>query len=67
MGIMEEVQVLDASDLNLRPPLHKELTQVYEADELYWYSRPISNWLLKGDNNIEFFIEWIMVKKIKKY
>jgi hypothetical protein len=33
---------------------------IYEADELFWLSRSIENWILKGDNNTMYFIEKLM-------
>lgn len=32
-----------------------EYLKCLEQEELYWYERRHSNWLLKGDNNTSFF------------
>jgi hypothetical protein len=35
--------------------LKAELIKILDNEELYWYKRCHENWLLKGDNNTEFF------------
>jgi hypothetical protein len=32
-----------------------ELLQILDEEELYWFKRCQENWLLKGDNNTDFF------------
>jgi hypothetical protein len=48
---MEEIHGLTAEDLSCRDEWQKELLDLYEANELDWFSRSSKNWLLKGDNN----------------
>jgi hypothetical protein len=35
--------------------LKAELLHIFEEEELYWFKRSHENWLLKGDNNTEYF------------
>jgi hypothetical protein len=35
--------------------LKVELFKIMEEEELHWFKRSHETWLLKGDNNIEFF------------
>jgi hypothetical protein len=55
LEILEEIQILSAEELTCRAAFQKELLDRYEANELYWFSRYSENWLLKQDNNTEFF------------
>jgi hypothetical protein len=32
-----------------------DLLQILDEEELYWFKRCQENWLLKGDNNTDFF------------
>jgi hypothetical protein len=66
LEIQEEIQTLTAEELFQRAEMQKELSELYEADELFWYSRSSADWLLKGDNTIEFFHRIANGKKIKK-
>jgi hypothetical protein len=51
---LEEFQALSDEDLAFRASLQKELLDLYEADDIFWYSRSSEHWLLKGDNKTEF-------------
>jgi hypothetical protein len=43
-----------AEEFALRADCQKELPDLYETDELFWYNRSSENWLLKVDNNTDF-------------
>jgi hypothetical protein len=60
LEILEEIRNLSNEDLILKAKLQKKLMDIYEADELFWLSRSIENWILKGDNNTMYFIEKLM-------
>lgn len=51
----EENGPLPYGSLHLRAELHCELMKILEEDELYWFKRSHETWLLKGDNNTEYF------------
>jgi hypothetical protein len=46
--------------MRLRAQLKTELLQILDEEELFWFKRCHETWLLKGDGNTEFFIEWPM-------
>jgi hypothetical protein len=50
---MEEINMLDGDQIRKKSLLMSELLKMLE--ELYWFKRCYENWLLKGDNNTEFF------------
>ena len=52
---MEEVQVLDLTQLHRKMWVQKRILEILEEEELYWLRRSHQNWLLKGDNNTDFF------------
>jgi len=52
---MEEVQVLDLTQLHRKMWVQKRILEILEEEELYWFRRSHQNWLLKGDNNTDFF------------
>jgi hypothetical protein len=52
---MEEYGPLNLSQIEKKVGLTSELLHVLEDEELYWYKRNHENWLLKGDNNTEYF------------
>jgi len=35
--------------------VQKRILEILEEEELYWLRRSHQNWLLKGDNNTDFF------------
>jgi hypothetical protein len=41
--------------IRLRNSLRAELMKILDDEELYWYKRCHEIWLLKGENNTEFF------------
>uniref|UniRef100_A0A0A9H5S4 Reverse transcriptase domain-containing protein n=1 Tax=Arundo donax TaxID=35708 RepID=A0A0A9H5S4_ARUDO len=52
---LEETATLPDDLEKMRVDLQVELMQIYSNEELHWYKRTHSNWLLKGDNNTDFF------------
>jgi hypothetical protein len=57
---MEELGDLSCDQMRLRAQLKTELLQILDEEELFWFKRCHETWLLKGDGNTEFFIEWPM-------
>src|SRR3954469_10368710 len=47
--------LLNAEQLKQKSIIQKELLEVYENEERFWQQRSRDNWLLKGDNNTEYF------------
>jgi hypothetical protein len=41
--------------------------QIYEEEELYWFSRSSEKWLLEGDNNTAYFHRVANGRRRKKY
>ena len=52
---LEETNPLSEFQLKKRCDLQVELLKILEDEELYWFKRSHETWLLKGDNNTEFF------------
>lgn len=52
---LEEIQNLTAEQLARRGQLQSGLATLLEEKEEYWHKRSNETWLLKGDNNTEFF------------
>jgi hypothetical protein len=52
---MEEDNILNAAQYMRKSDLQCESMRLLEEEELYWYKRSHEQWLLKGDNNTEFF------------
>lgn len=53
----EEEGNLSTEKLERKTFIHTELLRLSEEEEMYWHKRSNNMWLLKGDNNIAFFIE----------
>jgi hypothetical protein len=51
---LEEGNTLSHDHLRRKVELKTELLHILE-EELYWFKRSHENWLLKGDNNTEYF------------
>jgi hypothetical protein len=51
----EECGPLSSDLIMKRINLKVELFQIMDEEELHWFKRSHENWLLKGDNNTEFF------------
>jgi exonuclease III len=52
---LEEVNTLSHAQQRGKVELKSELLHILEEEELYWFKRSRENWLLKGDNNTEYF------------
>jgi hypothetical protein len=52
---IEELILLTAEQLKRKAVIQKELLEVYENEERFWQQRSRDNWLLRGDNNTEYF------------
>jgi hypothetical protein len=63
---IEEKHSLDIDNIRKRCTLMAELLKMLEEDELHWFKRSHETWLLKVDNNTEFFIGWPMGEKGNK-
>lgn len=61
----EETQPLPSHLLNRKTFIQTELLKLMEEEDLYWHKRSNSNWLLRGDNNIDFFHRVVNGKKRK--
>lgn len=51
----EEQNTLPSPLLDRKTFIQTELLKLLEEEELYWHKRANSNWLMRGDNNTEFF------------
>lgn len=51
----EENMILTNTEMEERVKLQTELLSILEIEELYWFKRSHETWLLKGDNNTEFY------------
>jgi hypothetical protein len=51
----EEEGSLTAFMLRKKNFIQTELWRILEEEEIYWHKRSNQNWLLKGDNNTEYF------------
>jgi hypothetical protein len=52
---LEEVAPLTEEQVKLRNALKTELWKILDDEEMYWHKRCLETWLLKGDNNTNFF------------
>lgn len=52
---MEEISPLSISQANRKYDIQSMLLQLDADEESYWYKRTQSQWLLKRDNNTEYF------------
>jgi hypothetical protein len=52
---MEEVNPLTGDQIRMRNTLREELLKINDEEESYWHKRCHETWLLKEDNNTEFF------------
>jgi hypothetical protein len=52
---LEEANPLFADQVIHRKALQVEFQKILDEEELYWYKRSHETWLLKGDNNTNFF------------
>lgn len=52
---LEEFCCLDENQTILRMNMQSKLLHILDEEELFWFKRCKENWLLKGDNNTEFF------------
>jgi hypothetical protein len=52
---LEENGTLSREELIRKSQIQQDLMQIYELEEDYWHQRGREKWLLKGDNNTEFF------------
>jgi hypothetical protein len=52
---MEEINPVNMDQIRRRNELKAELMKILDNEELYWYKRCHETWLLKGDNNTQFF------------
>jgi hypothetical protein len=52
---MEENGILTDDQYKSRINLKVELLHILDEEELYWYKRSHTTWLLKGDNTTEYF------------
>lgn len=52
---MEETNTLPSSLLARKTFIQTELLKIQEDEEMYWHKRSNSEWLLRGDNNTNFF------------
>jgi hypothetical protein len=66
LEILEEHGALDEDHIRSRVDLNTELFQILEDEELYWYKRCHEDWLLRGDNNTEFYHHVANGKKRKQ-
>lgn len=55
LEILEETQALPSGLLDRKSFIQAELLKLLEEEETYWHKRSSLNWLLKGDNNTDFF------------
>jgi hypothetical protein len=51
---IEETMIL-SFDQSKSSKIQEELMLIYENEEAFWSQRSREQWLLKGDNNTEFF------------
>jgi hypothetical protein len=52
---VEEGNILTPTLLGRKYFIQTELSRLLEEEELYWHKRSNENWLLKGDNNTNYF------------
>jgi hypothetical protein len=52
---IEEIMCLSFDQAKRKSKIQEELMLLYENEEAFWSQRSREQWLLKGDNNTEFF------------
>jgi hypothetical protein len=52
---MEEAGPISTEQISEKIDIKIELMNILDEEEVYWFRRCQENWLLKGDNNTEFF------------
>ena len=62
---MEELSCLSTKNLDKKTFIQTELQKIQEEEEEYWHKRSNLNWLLKGDNNTDYFHKIANGKKRK--
>jgi hypothetical protein len=62
---VEEENILTPTLLSRKYFIQTELSRLLEEEELYWHKRSNENWLLKGDNNADYFHKKANGKKRK--
>jgi hypothetical protein len=61
LGELENLEALEEDNILSGPlfarkgEIQFKLMQIYEEEELYWFSRSSEKWLLEGDNNTAYF------------
>jgi hypothetical protein len=55
LEIMEEINTLIEQQVRKRMLLNAELMKILDEEEAYWFKRGHESFLLKGDNNTDFF------------
>lgn len=63
---LEEENFLNDDQIKYRCELQVEFLKILEDAELFWFKRCHGTWLLKGDNNTEFFHRIANGRKRKK-
>jgi hypothetical protein len=53
--MLEETTSLSGDQVKQRGILKTEFQQLLDDEELYWFKRSHETWLLKGDNNTNYF------------
>lgn len=64
---LEEENGLNDKMLERKSDIQTKLMKIAEEEESYWHKRSNVNWLLKRDNNTEYFHIVGNGKKEKKY
>ena len=62
----QEEGVLTLSNTQRKVEIKCTLLKMLEEEELYLFKRSHGNWLLKGDNNTEFFHRVANARRTKK-
>lgn len=52
---LDEPNPLPSHLLERKTFIQTEILKILEEEELYWHKRSSSDWILKGDNNTNFF------------
>jgi hypothetical protein len=52
---IEEIMNLSFDQAKRKSKVQEELLLIYENEEAFWSQRSREQWLLKGDNNTEYF------------
>jgi mannosylglycoprotein endo-beta-mannosidase len=64
---LEEDNILSGPLFARKGEIQFKLMQIYEEEELYWFSRSSEKWLLEGDNNTAYFHRVAKGRRRKKY